>query len=291
MKGIVLAGGAGTRLYPLTKLISKQLMPIYDKPTIYYPISTLMLAGIKDIAIISTPRDLPNIKLLLGDGKKLGVNFTYIIQEKPNGIAEAFILAEEFIGKDSVCLILGDNIFHGDNLINKMQENKSIKDGACVFAYHVKDPERYGVAQFDKSSDKVISLIEKPKEYISSWAVTGLYFYDNKVCELAKTLKPSSRGELEITDLSNLYLKLGNLKIERLNQGVAWLDTGTFDTLLSASVFVQMLEERQGQKLGCLEESAYIMGYINDEKLLEIAKEYNNNYREYLTNLVYNKGY
>ena len=270
MKGIILAGGSGTRLHPLTLAVSKQLMPIYDKPMIYYPLSTLMWSGIKDILIISTPHDLPLFEALLGDGKKFGCNFKYAIQEAPNGLAEAFIIGADFIGNDKVALILGDNIFYGTGLEKLLQENNN-PDGGIIYAYHVNDPERYGVAEFDKNGN-VISIEEKPKKPKSNYAVPGIYFYDNSVVEIAKNIKPSYRGELEITDVNKEYLKQGKLKVSVLDKGTAWLDTGTFKSLMQASQFVQVIEERQGLKIGAIEEVAYRMGYINKPQLQELIK-------------------
>ena len=270
MKGIILAGGSGTRLHPLTLAVSKQLMPIYDKPMIYYPLSTLMWAGIKDILIISTPHDLPLFVHLLGDGKKFGCNFEYAVQEAPNGLAEAFIIGEKFIGNDKVALILGDNIFYGTGLAKLLQENNN-PDGGVIYAYHVHDPERYGVAEFDDNGN-VISLEEKPEKPKSNYAVPGIYFYDNTVVEIAKSIPPSHRGELEITDVNKEYLKLGKLKVSVLDTGTAWLDTGTFNSLMQASQFVQVIEERQGLKIGAIEEVAYKMGYINKAQLSELVQ-------------------
>jgi glucose-1-phosphate thymidylyltransferase len=269
MKGIILAGGSGTRLHPLTLVMSKQMMPVYDKPMIYYPLSTLMLAGINEILIISTPHDLPNFEKLLGDGTSLGCKFTYAIQAEPNGLAQAFVIGEEFIGKDKVALVLGDNIFHGDGM-SRLLQSSSDPDGGVVFAYQVADPERYGVVEFDQDS-KVISIEEKPTNPKSSFAVPGLYFYDNDVVEIAKNIEPSSRGEYEITDVNKEYLKRGKLKVGILSRGTAWLDTGTFVSLMQAGEFVQVIEERQGLKIGCIEEIAYRMGFITTEQLREIA--------------------
>jgi glucose-1-phosphate thymidylyltransferase len=270
MKGIVLAGGSGTRLHPLTLAVSKQLMPIYDKPMIYYPISTLMWAGINEILIISTPQDLPLFKRLLGDGKKYGCEFEYAIQESPNGLAEAFIIGEDFIGKDKVALILGDNIFYGTGLAELLQQNNN-PDGGIIYAYHVHDPERYGVVEFDKNG-VAVSIEEKPQEPKSNYAVPGIYFYDNSVIEIAKNIEPSKRGELEITDVNKTYLKQGKLSVSVLDKGTAWLDTGTFKSLMQASQFVQVIEERQGLKIGAIEEAAYKMGYINSSQFKEIIK-------------------
>ncbi|TYB74186.1 glucose-1-phosphate thymidylyltransferase RfbA [Bizionia saleffrena] len=265
MKGIVLAGGSGTRLHPLTLAVSKQLMPIYDKPMIYYPLSTLMWSGIKEILIISTPQDVPLFKKLLGDGSQFGCRFEYAVQEHPNGLAEAFIIGEDFIGDDKVALILGDNIFHGTGLEKLLQAN-SDPDGGIIYAYHVLDPERYGVAEFN-TEGQVISIEEKPTKPKSNYAVPGIYFYDNSVIEIAKSIEPSHRGELEITDINKAYLEQGKLTVSVLDKGTAWLDTGTFNSLMQASQFVQVIEERQGLKIGALEEVAYKMGYINKEQL------------------------
>lgn len=270
MKGIILAGGSGTRLYPLTKTVSKQLLPIYDKPMIYYPLTTLLSAGINEILIISTKQDLQKFKNLLGDGKNLGCEFKYAVQEQPNGLAEAFIIGQDFIGKDKVALILGDNIFYGSGLETILKSLINPK-GGVIFAYHVQDPQRYGVVEFDENN-KAISIEEKPTHPKSNFAVPGIYFYDNQVIEIAKNIKPSSRGELEITDINKTYLKQGNLNVKILDKGTAWLDTGTFNSLMQASQFVQVIEERQGLKIGCIEETAYKMGYINKKQLYALAQ-------------------
>jgi glucose-1-phosphate thymidylyltransferase len=285
MKGIILAGGSGTRLYPITKAISKQLMPVYDKPMIYYPLSTLMMAGIKEVLIITTPEDNSQFKRLLGDGSKVGCRFEYAIQQIPNGLAQAFVIGEKFIGPDKVALILGDNIFYGDGLGNQLQSLIDI-DGGYVFAYEVSDPERYGVVEFDKQH-KVISIEEKPEQAKSNYAVPGLYFYDNEVVQIAKNLKPSARGEYEITDVNKAYLKKNKLKVAILGRGTTWLDTGTFESLNDASEFVRVIEKRQGNKIGCIEEIAYHMNFITRQQLLEQANELaKSGYGEYLQRLL-----
>ncbi|HHD82475.1 MAG TPA: glucose-1-phosphate thymidylyltransferase [Bacteroidetes bacterium] len=286
MKGIILAGGSGTRLYPITEVVCKQLLPVYDKPMIYYPLSTLMLAGIRDILIISTTQDLPRFEQLFGDGSQLGLSFSYKVQNAPNGLAEAFIIGEEFIGNDNVCLVLGDNIFYGHNLPLILRRATERKEGATIFGYYVKDPERYGVVEFDKSGN-VISIEEKPKHPKSNFAVVGLYFYDNEVVEIAKKIKPSWRGELEITDVNNEYLKNGKLHVELMGRGYAWLDTGTHQSLSDATQFIKTIEDRQGLKIACIEEIAYRMGYISTEQLIKLAEPLKKSgYGDYLLNIL-----
>ncbi len=288
MKGIILAGGKATRLFPITKAVSKQLLPIYDKPMIYYPLSVLMLAGIRDILIISTARDIPGFRYLFEDGKAFGLNIQYAVQPEPKGIAQAFLIGEKFIGDDSVCLILGDNLFFGDKLTVLLKEASSQEEGATVFAYNVKDPGRYGVVSFNDQC-KATSIVEKPKNPKSRWAVTGLYFYDQNAVKYAKKLKPSARGELEITDLNKIYLKQGKLNVQLLGRGFAWLDTGTYDSLIEASMFIKTIEDRQGLKVGCIEEIAYRMGFINALQLKKIASSINTSYGEYLYQILQNE--
>jgi glucose-1-phosphate thymidylyltransferase len=282
MKGIILAGGSGTRLYPITHAISKQMLPVYDKPMIYYPLSVLMLAGIREILVISTPRDLPGFRSLLGDGKALGLNFSYVEQPSPDGLAQAFILGEKFIGNDTVCMILGDNIFYGHGFGDILLQTAELQKGACVFGYYVTDPERYGVVEFDKNR-KAVSIEEKPAKPGSNYAVTGLYFYDNSVIKKAKSLKPSPRGELEITDLNRLYLEEGTMEVKLMGRGMAWLDTGTYESLLQAANFIATLEQRQGLKASCIEEIALKRGFITVDQLIALAQPFKNSqYGKYL---------
>jgi len=286
-KGIILAGGKATRLYPITKAVSKQLLPVYNKPMVYYPLSVLMLAGIREILIISNEETLPALKKLFGDGKKLGLNIEYALQEKPRGLAESFILGEKFIGKDNAALVLGDNIFYGHGLSKMLKKAAAKEDGATVFGYYVKDPNRYGIVEIDDNG-KAVSIEEKPENPKSNWAVTGLYFYDNDVIEIAKNVKPSKRGELEITDINDAYLKKGKLSVELLGRGYSWLDAGTYESLLDSSMFIKTLEERQGVMIGCLEEIAYRNGYISKAELLELAKDLP--YAEYINRVAAENG-
>jgi len=290
MKGIILAGGSGTRLYPITQVVSKQLLPVYDKPMIYYPLSVLMLAGLREILVISTPQDLPLFQDLLGDGSQWGLTFDYAEQPRPEGIAQAFIIGKEFVGNDRICLILGDNIFYGDSLPATLRQAAAQKKGATIFGYWVKNPERYGVVTFD-SKGRALDVVEKPKEPTSNWAVTGLYFYDNRVLEIATELKPSGRGELEITDVNRAYLRMKALRVEKLGRGMAWLDTGTPETLMQAANFIETIEERQGLKISCIEEIAYRMGYINAEQLEKLAQPLKGNgYGQYLMDILRYEG-
>ena len=289
MKGIILAGGKATRLYPVTKAVCKQLLPIYDKPMIYYPLSVLMLAGIRDILVISTPEALPRFQDLFGDGGELGINLKYAEQQDPRGLADAFIVGEKFVGNDRASLVLGDNIFFGHGLFDILKETVKVDKGATVFGYYVNDPQRYGVLEFDKENN-VISIEEKPKHPKSKWAVTGLYFYDNKVVEIAKNIKPSARGEIEITDVNRVYLQNKELKVKLLGRGYAWLDTGTCDSLIDASMFIKTIEDRQGLKIGCIEEVAYRMGYINKNQLEKLSEGINTNYGNYLRSILNDEG-
>ena len=290
MKGIILAGGSGTRLYPITQVVSKQLLPVYDKPMIYYPLSVLMLAGLREILIISTPQDLPLFRDLLGDGSQWGLSFAYSEQPRPEGIAQALIIGRDFVGSEKVCLILGDNIFYGDSLPATLRQAVAQKEGATIFGYWVKNPERYGVVTFD-SKGRALDVVEKPKESTSNWAVTGLYFYDNRVLDIACQLEPSARGELEITDVNLAYLKMKALRVKKLGRGIAWLDTGTPETLMQAANFIETIEERQGLKISCIEEIAYRMGYINAEQLEKLAQPLmGNGYGQYLMDILRYEG-
>lgn len=287
MKGIILAGGSGTRLYPVTRVLSKQLLPVYDKPMVFYPLSTLMLAGIREILVISTPQDLPQYKALLGDGSALGLKISYAEQPHPGGLAQAFLIGREFVGRDSVALVLGDNVFYGQGMSGMLQAAARANHGATVFGYYVRDPERYGVAEFDAQGN-VVGLEEKPKAPRSNWAITGLYFYDNEVLEIATSLKPSTRGELEITDVNTEYLRRGKLKVVKFGRGFAWLDTGTHQSLLEASSFIATIEHRQGLKVGCLEEVAFRMGYVDAKQVEALAEGYKGEYRDYLLHVARN---
>ena len=287
MKGIILAGGSGTRLYPITTVVSKQLLPLYDKPMVYYPLSVLMLAGIREILIVSTPQDLPKFQTLFGDGSQLGLSFSYAPQPRPEGIAQAFLIADSFIGDEGVCLVLGDNIFYGHGLPETMSHAMTRKKGATVFGYWVKDPQRYGVVAFD-TSGRAVDIQEKPEEPPSSWAITGLYFYDSQVVDIATSLKPSARGELEITDVNRSYLEQGELYVEKLGRGIAWLDTGTHQSMMDAASFIEVIEQRQGLKIACIEEIAYYMEYIDADQVLRLANPLrNNDYGQYLINLAH----
>lgn len=286
MKGILLAGGSGTRLHPVTRAISKQLLPIYDKPMVYYPLSTLMLAGLRDILLISTPEDLPQYKRLFGDGSQFGINLQYAEQPRPDGLAQAFIIGREFLNGEEACLVLGDNIFYGHGLTDCLQSAATLKDGATIFGYYVKDPERYGVVNFDEA-DRVLDIEEKPLQPKSNYAVVGLYFYDRQICDIAREIKPSARGELEITSVNNAYLKMGKLRVEKLGRGTAWLDTGTHESLLQAGNFIETIENRQGLKVACLEEIAYQQGYISAEDVLRMAHELSKTeYGQYLKSVI-----